>query len=217
MRMRYVEGAADLINAHPDLIINNQDNKAIDISKIFESDNPVHLEIGMGKGRFIYMMAENNPDINYIGIERFDSIIVKALQKVLDKPLKNLMLIRTDAIDLLTIFSERSIGRIYLNFSDPWPKNRHEKRRLTQNKFLKMYQRLMTLKSELHFKTDNEDLFEFSIEEITNYPMEITYLTRDLHHSNFSGNVMTEFEEKFKKRGKNIKKLTAVYKEELDG
>ena len=138
MRMRYVEGAADLINAHPELIINNQENKVIEISKIFDNDNPVHLEIGMGKGRFIYTMAQNNPDINYLGIERFDSIIVKALQKVIDNPLKNLMLIRTDAVDLSTIFNERSIKRIYLNFSDPWPKNRHEKRRLTQTKFLKM-------------------------------------------------------------------------------
>ena len=211
MRMRYVEGAADLINAHPELIINNQENKVIEISKIFDNDNPVHLEIGMGKGKFIYTMAQNNPDINYLGIERFDSIIVKALQKVIDNPLKNLMLIRTDAVDLLTIFNERSIKRIYLNFSDPWPKNRHEKRRLTQTKFLKMYQRLMIDKSELHFKTDNIDLFEFSIEEITNYPMEITYLTRDLHHGDFSGNIMTEFEEKFKKQGKNIYKLTAVF------
>ena len=217
MRMRYVEGAADLINAHPDLIINNQDNKLIDIRKIFDNSNPIHLEIGMGKGRFIYMMAENNPDINYIGIERFDSIIVKALQKVLDKPLKNLMLIRTDAIDLLTIFSERSIGRIYLNFSDPWPKNRHEKRRLTYHKFLRMYQNLMKDKCEIHFKTDNLDLFDFSVEEITEYPMDIIYLTRDLHNSDFSGNIMTEFEEKFSKQGKPIYKLIAVFKEEKHG
>ena len=211
MRKRYVEGALDLIQAHPDLIINNLENKIIDINKIFSNNNPIHVEIGMGKGIFIYTMALNNPDINYIGIERFDSIIVKALQKVIKNPLKNLMLLRTDAMDLLTIFKKRSIARIYLNFSDPWPKNRHEKRRLTYSKFLKMYQSLMLEKAELHFKTDNSDFFSYSVEEIENYPMEIIYLTHDLHQSDLKENIMTEFEEKFYKQGKNINKLTAVF------
>lgn len=214
MRMRYVEGATELINSKPELIINNLDNSPIDFSESFKNDLPVHIEIGMGKGKFIYALASENPNINYIGIERFDSIIVKALNKVMEKPLKNLMLLRTDAEDLDKIFKKESIDRIYLNFSDPWPKPRHTKRRLTFKTFLKLYQFLLIKKSEIHFKTDNLDLFEFSIEEMTNYPMDVTYLTRDLHSSDFSGNVMTEFEEKFSKRGNKIYKLTAVFKED---
>ncbi len=217
MRLRYVEGAKELILAHPKLIIDNQDNSFIDLEKIWNNNLPIHIEIGMGKGKFIYALAKNNPNINFIGIERFDSIIVKALYKVIKEPLKNLILLRTDANDLSIIFKPRSIERIYLNFSDPWPKFRHIKRRLTNQRFLKMYQNLMTEKSELHFKTDNLELFEYSVEEISNYPMEITYLTHDLHHSAYIGNIMTEFEEKFTKLGNNIYKLTAIFKEEHNG
>ena len=217
MRLRYVEGATDLINSNSELIINNKDNKIIDFDSLFKNNEPIHIEIGMGKGKFIYELAEMNPNINYIGIERFDSVIVRALEKVLEKPLNNLMLLRTDAIDLTTIFTSGSISRIYLNFSDPWPKPRHVKRRLTNKKFLKMYQSLMIKESEIHFKTDNIDLFEFSVEEITDYPMEITYLTRDLHNSDYKNNIMTEFEDKFSKRGNKINMLIAIFKEDIHG
>jgi len=217
MRLRYVEGATDLINSNPELIINNKDNKIIDFDSLFKNNEPIHIEIGMGKGKFIYELAEMNPNINYIGIERFDSVIVRALEKVLEKPLNNLMLLRTDAIDLTTIFTSGSISRIYLNFSDPWPKPRHVKRRLTNKKFLKMYQSLMIKESEIYFKTDNIDLFEFSVEEITDYPMEITYLTRDLHNSDYKNNIMTEFEDKFSKRGNKINMLIAIFKEDIHG
>lgn len=217
MRLRYVEGATELINLNPELIINNKDNAIIDFKKLFTNNAPVHVEIGMGKGKFVYELAEANPNINFIGIERFDSVIVRALEKVIEEPLKNLMLLRTDAIDLTTIFKSRSIDRIYLNFSDPWPKPRHVKRRLTNKRFLKMYQSLMKKGSEIHFKTDNVELFDFSVEEITSYPMEITYITRDLHNSDFADNIMTEFEKKFSKKGNKIQKLTAVFKEDIHG
>jgi len=213
MRLRYVEGAKDLIKAHPDLIINNVDNKMIDFRELFNNDFPIHVEIGMGKGKFIYELASKNPNINYVGIERFDSAIVKALEKVIEKPLKNLMLLRLDANYLQYLFKEESISRIYLNFSDPWPKARHEKRRLTNRNFLKVYEKLVKENSELHFKTDNPDLFNYSLEEIRKYPLKITYLTSDLHHSDFKDNIMTEFEEKFTKQGKLIYKLTAIFKE----
>jgi len=217
MRLRYVEGATELINSNPELIINNKDNKVIDFKSLFKNSAPVHIEIGMGKGKFVYELAKLNPNINYIGIERFDSVIVRALEKVIENPLENLMLLRTDAIDLTTIFKRGSISRIYLNFSDPWPKPRHVKRRLTNKRFLKMYQSLIVKDSEIHFKTDNIDLFEFSVEEITDYPMEITYLTRDLHKSDSENNIMTEFEEKFSKRGNKINKLIAIFKEDIHG
>lgn len=214
MRLRYVEGAKELILAHPELILNNTENKSIDFRRHFNNNFPIHIEIGMGKGKFIYTLAKNNPTINYVGIEKFDNAIVKALDKVIEKPLKNLFLLRLDAIYLGYIFKERSVARIYLNFSDPWPKARHEKRRLTNPNFLKVYQKIMTSNSELHFKTDNTDLFNYSVEEIRNYPMKIIYLTADLHNSDYVGNVTTEFEEKFIKQGNIIYKLTAVFKEE---
>jgi len=214
MRLRYVEGAKELILAHPELILNNTENKRVDFRKLFSNDFPIHIEIGMGKGKFIYTLAESNPTINYVGIEKFDNAIVKALDKVIEKPLKNLFLLRLDATYLGYIFKERSVSRIYLNFSDPWPKSRHEKRRLTNPNFLKVYQKIMMPNSELHFKTDNTDLFNYSVEEIRNYPMKISYLTADLHNSGFEGNVTTEFEEKFIKQGNIIYKLTARFKEE---
>ena len=217
MRLRFVEGAKELILAHPELIINNTDNSRIDFRGIFKNDFPIHIEIAMGKGQFIYTLAKNNPEINYVGIERFDSAIVKALDKVLENPLNNLMLLRMDANYLSYLFEEKLVDRIYLNFSDPWPKARHEKRRLTYKNFLKVYQKLMTKNAELHFKTDNADLFNYSVEEIRNFPMRITYLTGDLHKSDFAGNITTEFEDKFVKQGNLIYKLTAVFKEELDG
>lgn len=213
MRLRYVEGAKDLIASRPDLIIDlNKDNeKFLNASNIFKNDFPVHIEIGMGKGKFIYTLAKQNPEINFIGIERFDSVIVRALEKVIEEPLSNLILLRTDASDLRKIFKENTISRIYLNFSDPWPKDRHGKRRLTHKRFLDIYKDLLKENSELHFKTDNKDLFQFSFEELTNYPMNITYLELDLHNSDFKGNIMTEFEEKFSKLGNKIYKLTAKF------
>jgi len=211
MRLRHVKGAKDLIASHPELIIDNIDNELIDLDKLFPNDFPIHIEIGMGKGKFVYTKALLNPNINYIGIERFDSVIVRALEKVIEDPLSNLMLLRTDATDLREIFSDNSIERIYLNFSDPWPKDRHAKRRLTHKNFLKIYKDLLKEDSELHFKTDNKELFDFSVEELTNYPMNITYIEYDLHNSDFKGNIMTEFEEKFSKLGNKIYKLTAKF------
>jgi tRNA (guanine-N7-)-methyltransferase len=211
MRLRYVKGAKELIASKPELIIDNINNDFIDLDKLFSNDLPIHIEIGMGKGKFVYTMALLNPNINYIGIERFDSVIVRALEKVIEEPLSNLMLLRTDASDLREIFSSKSIDRVYLNFSDPWPKDRHAKRRLTHKNFLNIYKDLLKEDSEVHFKTDNKELFDFSVEELTNYPMDLTYIELDLHNSDFEGNIMTEFEEKFSKLGNKIYKLTAKF------
>ncbi len=211
MRLRYVKGAKELIASNPELIIDNINNDFIDLDELFSNDFPIHIEIGMGKGKFVYTKALQNPNINFIGIERFDSVIVRALEKVIEEPLSNLMLLRTDASDLREIFSNKSIERIYLNFSDPWPKDRHAKRRLTHKNFLNIYKDLLKEDSELHFKTDNKELFDFSVEELTNYPMNITYIELDLHNSNYKDNIMTEFEEKFSKLGNKIYKLIAKF------
>ena len=211
MRLRHVKGAKELIASKPELIIDNINNDFIDLKKLFSNEFPIHIEIGMGKGKFIYTLAKLNPNINFIGIERFDSVIVRALEKVIEEPLDNLYLIRTDASDLREIFRNDSIDRIYLNFSDPWPKDRHAKRRLTHKNFLNIYKDLLKEDAELHFKTDNTELFNFSVQELKDFPMNITLLELDLHSNDFKGNIMTEFEEKFSKLGNKICKLTARF------
>ena len=217
MRLRHVKNARELIETNPQYIIDNTSNTPINIDSLFVKKQPIHIEIGMGKGQFIYTLAKNNPTINYIGIEKFDSAIVKALFKQFEEPLDNLFLIRTDATDLRELFLANSIARVYLNFSDPWPKERHAKRRLTHHNFLKIYEELLVPKSEIHFKTDNIDLFNFSVESLETYPMDITFLNYDLHSSDIRDNIMTEFEEKFSKQGFKINKLIAVFKEDKNG
>ena len=217
MRLKHVKGARELIEKHTEFIIDNTDNDPIDIESLFKTKQPIHIEIGMGKGRFIYTLAKENPSINFIGIEKYDSAIVKGLYKLLEAPLPNLYLLRTDAIDLTILFKPNTIDRVYLTFSDPWPKVRHEKRRLTHHNFLKKYQLLLKSNGELHFKTDNTDLFEYSVESIESYPLDVLYITRDLHQDKNEYNIMTEFEEKFSKKGIKIKKIIAKFKEDNNG
>jgi tRNA (guanine-N7-)-methyltransferase len=211
MRLKYVEGARELIEAHPNLVIDKQDPEKLFYEDMFEKNSPVHVEIGIGKGRFIHTLAKQNPDINYIGIEKFDSVIVRALEKAISEPLPNLKLIRVDAQAIPIILKDKSVEKVYLNFPDPWPKERHAKRRLTHRGFLSIYKELLTGNGEIHLKTDNDFLYNYSLEEMIYHDMEITYRTDDLHGSDFEGNIMTEFEEKFAKRGNNIFKLTAKF------
>jgi tRNA (guanine-N7-)-methyltransferase len=215
VRLKHVPGARELIENSPKYIIDNKENEAIELSTLFTTPRPIHIEIGMGKGQFVYTLAKQNPNINYIGIERFDSAIVKALYKVIEEPLDNLMLIRTDATDLITLFGTKKIERIYLNFSDPWPKERHAKRRLTHHNFLKKYQQLLLPNGDVHFKTDNIDLFNYSVESLQTYPMVVTFITYDLHDTD-EPNIMTEFEEKFSKKGFKINKLIAHFEEDFN-
>ena len=212
MRLRHVKGAKDLIAKHSDIIFDNDKEQAFNINNYFTNDYPIHIEIGMGKGKFIHTLAKNHKNINYIGIEKFDSVIVRALEKQIEDKQDNLLLLRTDAQDLPELFKDTKVERIYLTFSDPWPKDRHAKRRLTHKNFLDIYKQILTKNGELHFKTDNTDLFTYSIESITNYPMDILFETNDLHKTN-EENIMTEFEERFSKLGNKIKKLTAKFKE----
>ena len=164
----------------------------------------------MGKGKFIMELAQMNPDINYVGIERYSSVLLRGLQKRAELELSNIYFMRIDALELADVFAEDEVERIYLNFSDPWPKDRHAKRRLTSDRFLAVYDKILQPDGIIEFKTDNQDLFRYSLESIPEAGWQVTSHTVDLHHSDMAeGNVMTEYETKFSAEGKPICKLTA--------
>ncbi len=208
MRLRNIPGADEAIAAHP-LVIHSYENLAGSWQDIFGNTNPLHIEIGMGKGKFITTLAEQNPSVNYIGMERYSSVLLRALQRIEGKELPNLRFLCMDAKEIGTIFSEKELDRIYLNFSDPWPKDRHAKRRLTSTEFLGRFSPLLKDEGHLEFKTDNRALFDFSLEQMEPAGWELLAVTRDLHHDSLlnEGNVMTEYEEKFSSLGNPIYKL----------
>ena len=205
MRLRNIKGSKEFIDASPFVIHNPEDYKG-KWKTLFENDNPIHVEIGMGKGQFIHTLAEQNPDINYIGIEMYSSVLYRALEHRAETDINNLYFLRFDARNLLDIFDNNELDRIYLNFSDPWPKDRHAKRRLTSPGFLSMYNQILKPEGYLQFKTDNRPLFDFSIESVHDSKLwKIDELTYDLHHSELSeGNIMTEYESRFVAEGKPI-------------
>ena len=180
----------------------------------FGNENPIHIEIGMGKGRFLMELATLHPEINYIGIERYTSVLLRAIQKMEECPLSNVCFLCIDAVTLPEIFEEEEIDRIYLNFSDPWPKDRHARRRLTSQEFLNRYDRILAKEGRLEFKTDNRDLFDFSVEEIENSSIwNLNAKTYDLHHDEVlnQGNIMTEYETKFSGMGTPINKMIIIH------
>lgn len=195
MRRKNITGAKDKVNNSKYIL---DENVKVDLKSLFNNDNPIHIEIGMGKGRFIINMAKENPNINFIGLEKYSSVILQATKKLENEDLPNLKLINVDAENLLNLFDCKSIDLIYLNFSDPWPKKRQAKRRLTHENFLKIYDKLLKTNGEIYFKTDNRGLFEFSLESITNYGFKIKNVNLDLHNSILDfHNIETEFEEKY--------------------
>ena len=207
MRLRNVKGSREAIAAN-DYVINEPEVNKGKWNKAFGNDNPIMIEIGMGKGKFLMELAARNPDINYIGIEKYSSVLVRALEKLELEPRENLLLIRMEAENINDIFDTDEIDRIYLNFSDPWPKDRHAKRRLTSREFLARYDKFLKKDGYIQFKTDNNDLFDFSLEEAKEAGWNLTELTRDLHHSEYiDGNVMTEYEEKFSSMGNPINRV----------
>ncbi len=209
MRLRNIKGASDVLDASNYVIDTPQDYRG-KWSSLFENNNPIRIEVGMGKGKFIVQLAKSNPDINYIGIEMYSSVLVRAVQKIEEEEIPNLLFICINAEELPLIFDEGEIDRIYLNFSDPWPKDRHAKRRLTSPKFMKRYDAVLKADGIVEFKTDNVDLFRYSLESIPEAGWTIKEYTEDLHNSAMAeGNVMTEYEEKFVKLGNNICKLVA--------
>ena len=172
---------------------------------LFNNNNKIHIEIGMGKGDFIIGMAKNNPNINFIGIEKYDSVLVRAIEK-LDDSITNLKFIRMDAGEIDEVF-DKEVDVIYLNFSDPWPKKRHANRRLTSTNFLKKYDNLFKKDKTIVMKTDNRKLFEFSLIEFSNYGYKIEQISLDLHKDDIENNIETEYEKKFSSLGYPIYKV----------
>lgn len=211
MRLRNIPGADEVVSNSTFCIQNPVELKG-KWAEFLENDNPIHIEIGMGKGRFLMDLAALHPDINYIGIERYTSVLLRAVQKIEETPLSNVHFLCIDAATLPDIFAKEEVDRIYLNFSDPWPKDRHARRRLTSHEFLDRYYQFLKKEGRLEFKTDNQDLFTFSLEEIENSKTwKLDASTRDLHHDAVlnEGNIMTEYEEKFSSKGNPICKLIA--------
>ena len=216
MRLRNIPRADEVLLAHEAVIKEEENNKG-KWKEVFGNENPIHIEIGMGKGRFLMTMAKNNPDINYIGIERYSSVLLRAIEKYDTeefKSLTNIKFICMDAADIGNVFERGEVKRIYLNFSDPWPKARHAKRRLTSTQFFERYETILASDGTVEFKTDNQGLFEFSLEQVEEAGWVLCSHTFDLHHDELmnEGNVMTEYEEKFSSKGNPICKLIARQK-----
>lgn len=220
MRLRNVKGARERIENSTFAV--NEDSESTLMERkgkwntYFGNDNPIHIEIGMGKGKFIMELAKQNPNINYIGIEKFSSVLIRAielreaLEEETGNAFPNLFLIRMDAENLEKIFDQDEISRIYLNFSDPWPKDRHAKRRLTSDRFLERYNNILIPDGRIFFKTDNRDLFDYSLESIEASGWKLDKVTFDLHNSEYvEGNIMTEYETRFYNEGKPICRLEA--------
>ena len=212
MRVRNRPGAAEMLAAHPNFVISDPTLWKGKWNELFENDHPIHIEIGMGKGQFITGMAKAHPEINYIGVEMQVSVVSIALDKLIEQPLPNLKLLHVDGSALTEYFADSEVDQIYLNFSDPWPKKRHEKRRLTYKTFLAVDEQILRPNGEIHFKTDNQGLFEYSLASFSQYGMILKQVWLDLHQSQFEGNIMTEYEEKFSSKGNPINKLIAMRK-----
>ncbi|MDN7240195.1 tRNA (guanosine(46)-N7)-methyltransferase TrmB [Planococcus sp. N028] len=213
MRSRFKPWAGELLEAHPEIVIPEPEKAKGQWQEVFGNANPLHIEAGTGKGRFIVGMAKMNPDINYIGIELFDSVIVTALERMLEEEggIPNLRLLKVNANNIASYFEKGEVDRLYLNFSDPWPKTRHAKRRLTHETFLRLYESVLPENGEIHFKTDNRGLFEYSLTSISEYGMLLKDVSLDLHANEPEWNIMTEYEEKFSKKGQPIYRMEAQF------
>lgn len=210
MRLRNIPRASEVIE-NSSYVIHDPAKMQGHWRSVFENGRPLHLEVGMGKGQFLLRMSEQNPDINYVGIERYTSVLLRAVEKIQarERGPENLRFLCTDARELQDIFAPGEVSRIYLNFSDPWPKDRHKDRRLVSGRFLERYERILTPGGLVEFKTDNQGLFEFALEEARNAGWETVLCTRDLHADEdlMRTNVMTEYEEKFSGKGNPICKM----------
>lgn len=202
MRLRNVKGANEIIESSNYVVLNYKEHKG-KYNKLFGNDNPIHVEIGMGKGKFIIDNALKYPNINFIGIEKYDSVVVRAIQKLDNKDIPNLKIIRMDALEIDDVF-DHEISKIYLNFSDPWPKDRHAHRRLSSELFLKKYDTIFKNSKNIIMKTDNRKLFEYSLKSFIDYGYKINDISLDLHGDIYPDNIMTEYEEKFVSKGNQI-------------
>lgn len=207
MRLRNVKNAMEILN-NSEYVIKNPENYKGAFNKLFGNDNPIHIEIGMGKGDFIIGNAKKYPDINFIGIEKYESVMVRAVQKLENLELPNLKLIRLDALNICDVF-DHEIEMLYLNFSDPWPKTRHEKRRLTSDIFMELYFKLFKDNIYITQKTDNVSLFAYSLMQYSKHDFKLEKVSLDLHSEDIS-NVETEYEHKFSSMGTKINYVYAV-------
>lgn len=205
MRLRNITGSREVIGESR-FVIQEPEKQRGRWQERFGNTNPIQIEIGMGKGKFLHTLAKQNPDINYIGIEKYSSVLLRAIQKSEEEELPNLLFIRMEAEELLEVFDRGEVDRIYLNFSDPWPKDRHAKRRLPSEQFLNRYDVILKQEGRIEFKTDNRGLFDFAVEELAKAGWTAEKITYDLHHDAdmCEGNVMTEYEEKFSAMGNPI-------------
>lgn len=219
MRMRRKKHLGERFDACSELTIDvvldsfnikeNNFEKKLSFSEIFGNNNPVHLEIGCGKGQFVIQMAKRHPEINFIAVEKTQNVIVSALESALKEDVKNVRFINCGVEYLDGFFPYDSIDRIYLNFSCPYPKNKYEKHRLTHSNFLKLYEKLLKPQCEIHLKTDNSPFFEYSINSLSGFGFTLKKVTFDLHRSDFTDNIMTEYEKRFSEMGLNIFRLEA--------
>ncbi|MCI9199545.1 MAG: tRNA (guanosine(46)-N7)-methyltransferase TrmB [Lachnospiraceae bacterium] len=209
MRLRNITGSREIIGESV-FVVHEPEQQKGNWRNIFGNNNPIHIEIGMGKGRFLMDMAKVYPSINYIGIEKYSSVLLRAIQKMEreEQPLSNVRFIRMDAETIGNVFEIEEVDRIYLNFSDPWPKDRHAKRRLPSREFLARYDKILKKEGQLEFKTDNKDLFLFALEELEPAGWKAEKISFDLHRDKdmSEGNIMTEYEEKFSSIGNPIYK-----------
>ena len=209
MRLRNVKNASDIISSC-ESVIKNPENCKGKYKNVFENSGEIHIEIGMGKGKFIYEMAKKNPHINFIGIEKYESVLVRAVQKINEEPLPNLRLMCIDAKNVENIF-DHEISCVYLNFSDPWPKNRHANRRLTSPLFLDIYENLFVSEKQIIQKTDNVILFASSLKNFNNAGYTFEEVSLDLASTDIP-NIETEYETKFKNKGMKINYLKVTKK-----
>lgn len=218
MRLRNIPRAEGVLNECKE-VVKNPSRYRGNWNQVFENPHPIHIEIGMGKGQFLLALAARNPQINYIGIERYSSVLLRAVEKFQapgETPAPaNIRFLCIDARELTDVFAPGEIQKIYLNFSDPWPKARHARRRLTSPDFFQVYDGILALDGSVEFKTDNRGLFDYSVEELNHSKLfTMSACTYDLHHDSQmnQGNIMTEYEEKFSAAGNPICKLIAVRK-----
>ncbi|MBE7032113.1 MAG: tRNA (guanosine(46)-N7)-methyltransferase TrmB [Ruminococcaceae bacterium] len=211
MRMRRKKHREERLESCAEIMIQDIFEYSSDLCKAFDRTAPLHLEIGCGKGGFISTLAELNPDINYIAFEKNLDVLVLAAEKVAEKGLTNVKFVPGDAEALGQLDEQQSAERLYINFCDPWHKWGHRKRRLTHERYLAIYERLMKDGGEIHFKTDNAPLFEFSLNSFSDYGMKLKNITLDLHNSRFEGNVMTEYEKLFSEKGQPIYRCEAIF------
>ncbi|MED4130187.1 MULTISPECIES: tRNA (guanosine(46)-N7)-methyltransferase TrmB [Shouchella] len=211
MRLRHKPWAREELSKRPAIVVQDPTTQKGKWSNLFNNDHPIYVEVGTGKGQFLTKMGMAHPTINYIGVERYESVLLTAMENVEQAGLTNVKLLSEDVGDIEEFFAESEVERVFINFTDPWPKTRHAKRRLTHPYYLDKYRRMLTDNGEIHFKTDNQGLFEYSLHSMSSYGMSFKNVSLDLHKSEMEGNMMTEYEEKFSTKGDRIYRLEATY------